>query len=46
MRADDDAPRADDAAPLLGSWRRWYALVLGTLAALIALGTALSLHYR
>jgi hypothetical protein len=36
----------DDAAPLLGSWRRWYALVLGMLAALVALFAALSARYQ
>ena len=41
MRRDDD-----DRAPLFGTWRRWYALVLGTLAALIGLFAALSRHYR
>lgn len=41
MRADDDT-----RAPALGTWRNWYALVLGTLVALIVLFAALSLHYR
>ncbi len=36
----------DERAPLLGTWRRWYALVLGALAAWIAIGAALSRHYR
>ncbi len=40
MRPDDDAP-----APLLGSWPRWYAVVLGTLAALVALFWWLSVHF-
>jgi hypothetical protein len=39
---DDD----DDRAPLLGTWRRWYVVVLGTLAVLIAGFAALSRHYR
>ncbi len=40
-------PRLDDErAPLLGSWRRWYLLVLGTLAVLVAVFAALSRHYR
>lgn len=43
MRRDDDA---DARAPLFGSWPRWYAVVLGTLAALIAVFAALSHHYR
>jgi hypothetical protein len=35
----------DDEAPLFGTWPRWYALVLGTLVALVALFAALSQHY-
>ena len=44
----DDRDGSDDEnrAPLLGSWRRWYIVVLGTLAALIALFEYLSVHYR
>ncbi|MCU1281239.1 MAG: hypothetical protein JWM53_4785 [bacterium] len=36
----------DNRAPVLGSWRRWYVVVLGTLAALIALFAFLSAHYQ
>ncbi len=41
-------PRDDDEAraPLLGSWRRWYLVVLGTMAALVALFAYLTVHYR
>jgi hypothetical protein len=33
-------------APLVGTWRRWYVVVLTTLAALVALFAWLSAHYR
>ncbi|HEX8954299.1 MAG TPA: hypothetical protein VF945_20740 [Polyangia bacterium] len=36
----------EERAPLLGTWRRWYAVVLATLAALVALFAFLSAHYR
>jgi hypothetical protein len=36
----------EESAPLLGTWRRWYVLVLATLAALIAAFAALAHHYR
>jgi hypothetical protein len=36
----------DDRAPLLGTWRRWYLVVLATLAAIVALFAYLSAHYR
>jgi len=39
---DDD----DDRPPFFASWRGMYALVLITLAALIALFTAVSVLYR
>jgi hypothetical protein len=39
-RARDDAP-----APLLGSWRRWYTVVLLTTAGLVALFWWLSVHF-
>jgi hypothetical protein len=39
--ADDEA-----RAPMLGSWPRWYLVVLGTMAALVALFAYLSVHYR
>jgi len=41
MAADDD-----ERPPLFRTWRGWYVLVLGTLAALIALFSALSIVYR
>jgi hypothetical protein len=44
---DNDAVESASArAPVLGTWRRWYALVLGTLAFLITLFSALSLYYK
>jgi hypothetical protein len=43
---DDRSDEAHKPAPLLGTWRRWYVLVLGTLAALVALFAALSAHYK
>ena len=48
MRPDDERAReaGDATAPLVGTWRRWYALVLGTLAALVALFEWLSVTYR
>lgn len=36
----------DERAPLLGSWARWYLLVLATLTALVTAFAALSRHYR
>ncbi|MDB4966787.1 MAG: hypothetical protein JWN44_2476 [Myxococcales bacterium] len=47
-RADAAARAAEDGAraPLLGTWRRWYIVVLATMAALVALFAALSYHYR
>jgi hypothetical protein len=42
MRPDEER----EPAPLLGTWRRWYAVVLGTLAALVALFEWLSVRYR
>jgi len=45
--ADEPGAVADDErAPLVGTWRRWYVLVLATLAALIAAFAALSYQYR
>ena len=38
-------PELDDAPPLLGSWRNIYLVVLGTLAAFIALFWALTRAY-
>ena len=38
--------RDDDRAPLFGTWRRWYLLVLATLTAIVALFAYLSAHYR
>jgi hypothetical protein len=52
MRPDDpgagdpNAAPGDGRAPLLGTWRRWYVLVLGTMIALTAVFAALSSHYR
>ncbi len=42
----DDGARDDERAPLLGTWRRWYLVVLAALAAWIAIGAALSRVYR
>jgi hypothetical protein len=41
-------PEPDDEsrAPLMGTWRRWYVVVLATLAAIVALFEYLSVHYR
>ncbi len=36
----------DERAPLFGTWRRWYLLVLGALVAWIVIGAALSRVYR
>jgi hypothetical protein len=36
----------ENRAPLLGTWRRWYIVVLATLAAIIALFAFLSAHYQ
>ena len=45
--ASADDPDTDEArAPVLGSWHRWYVVVLATLGALIALFAALSHHYQ
>ena len=41
-----DRSGGEGRAPLLGSWRRWYVVVLATLAALVALFAWLSAHYR
>jgi hypothetical protein len=40
---DADEP---ERPPVFRTWRGWYALVLGTLAALIALFTAITIVYR
>ena len=42
MRPDDGD---DGRAPLVGAWPRWYALVLGVMAALVALFTWLTVHF-
>ncbi len=42
----DLSERDEERAPLLGTWRRWYAVVLLTMGALVALFTWLSVHYR
>ena len=45
--AEPPAAGADEErAPLVGTWRRWYVVVLAILAALIAAFAALSHHYR
>jgi hypothetical protein len=36
----------DERAPLLGTWRRWYVVVLATLAAIVAGFAYLSAVYR
>ena len=42
-----DSPSDEERrAPLLGTWRRWYVVVLATMAALVALFAFLSAHYR
>jgi hypothetical protein len=50
MASADEPPTVaavDEArAPVLGTWRRWYVLVLATLVVLIAGFAALSHHYR
>jgi hypothetical protein len=38
-------PELDDAPPLLGSWRNIYLLVLGTLALLVAVFSAITWAY-
>lgn len=40
-----ERPELEDAPPVLGSWRNVYAVVLGTLAVLVALFWALSRAY-
>jgi hypothetical protein len=39
---DDDESRA----PLVGTWRNWYTIVLGTMVALVALFAYLSAAYK
>jgi ABC-type branched-subunit amino acid transport system permease subunit len=36
----------EERAPLLGTWRRWYVVVLVTLAAIVAGFAYLSAHYQ
>ncbi|MGZ3429438.1 MAG: hypothetical protein ACXVCV_22460 [Polyangia bacterium] len=36
----------DERAPLLGTWRRWYVVVLAALAAIVAGFAYLSAVYR
>ena len=36
----------ENRAPLLGTWRCWYLVVLATLAASVALFAFLSAHYQ
>lgn len=42
----DEARSDDDRAPLLGSWARWYIVVLATLTARVTLFAWLAHHYR
>lgn len=41
-----DEPPADEPPPILGSWRNIYLLLLGSLAALVALLSYWSAVYR
>lgn len=41
----DERPELSDKAPLLGSWKRLYALEIGVLVALIAVFAALTKLY-
>jgi len=36
----------EERAPLLGTWRRWYTLVLIVMGALVAMFAWASAHYR
>lgn len=40
-----ERPEMSDKAPVLGSWRRVYALEIGLLIAMIAAFAALTAHY-
>ena len=42
MRPDDDESRA----PVFGSWRAWYVVVLGTLVAFVAFTVWLTVHFQ
>jgi hypothetical protein len=46
MPPEHELDRDDHRAPLLGTWRRWYTVVLATLAALVALFEFLTAHYN
>ncbi len=37
---------SDEKPPIFPTWNGWYALVLATLAAVVALFTLLARHYR
>lgn len=39
-------PDDDNRAPLMGTWRRWYLVVLATMGGLVALFEFLSAHYN
>jgi len=39
-------PDDENRAPLLATWRRWYLVVLVTLAGLVALFEFLTAHYN
>ena len=42
----EDGDADDERAPLLQTWRRWYLVVLTTMAALVALFEFLTVHYN
>jgi hypothetical protein len=42
----DSTDGDEDRAPLLGTWRRWYAVVLVVMGALVALFAYASAHYQ
>jgi hypothetical protein len=43
-----DSPQSgdDERAPLLGTWRRWYTLVLAVMGVLVVLLAWASAHYQ
>ena len=44
-QVDGATPPEDESPPLLGSWRRMYLLVIGALAAVVVVFTALTRIY-
>jgi hypothetical protein len=42
----DQLDSDEERAPVMGTWRRWYVVVLATMAALVALFEFLSAHYQ